>query len=394
MSTAVARAPSLEGTTRTRTAAPAHAGPAYDRVLLWAVLALTALGLVMVFSASAVSASEKLGDALYFVKRQAIAAGLGVFAMLFAMKLGHRRLEALAYPVLLVTLVLLVLVLIPGIGTVAGGARRWIRFAGFSFQPGELAKVALVHYLARSLARKKEKVLDFSIGFVPHTAVAGLLALLALLEPDFGTAVTLLVVLFTMLFCAGAKISWLVGSFLLALPFGIHLVLSSPYRMKRILAFLDPWADAKGIGYQVAESLMSVGSGGIAGLGLGAGKQKLFYLPEAHTDFIVSVIGEELGLLGILRVVSLFSVVVWRGVRAAYRAPDAFGAYLALGLTSLFGLQAVANLAVALGMLPTKGLALPFLSYGGTSLVLSLGAAGILLAISAGKGGYLRPATR
>lgn len=368
--------------------------PPYDRVLLWAVLGLTMLGLVMVFSASAVAAAERLGDPLHYVKRQSIAAVLGIFAMLFAMRLGHRRLEALAYPILAVSLVTLVLVAIPGIGTVAGGARRWIRFAGFSFQPGELAKLSLVLYLARSLARKREKILDFSIGFVPHTVVAGTFALLALLEPDFGTAMTLLLLNFTMLFCAGAKLSWLASSFLAGAPAAVYLVVSSEYRMKRILAFLDPWADARGIGYQIAESLMSIGSGGLFGLGLGGGKQKLFYLPEAHTDFIAAVIGEELGLAGILLVIALFATVIWRGLRAAYRAQDAFGAHLATGITALFGVQAVGNLAVVMGLVPTKGLALPFLSYGGTSMVLSLGAAGILLAISAGKGGYLRPSTR
>jgi cell division protein FtsW len=277
------------------------------------------------------------------------------------------------------------------VGTVAGGARRWIRVAGFSFQPGELAKVAMVLYLARSLARKKEKVRSFTIGFLPHTIVAGALVLLVLLQPDFGTAVTIALLLFTLLFAAGARISWLVGSLIVAAPVAVHLVASSPYRMKRILAFLDPWAHRQDIGYQVTESLMSVGSGGLFGLGLGAGKQKLFYLPEAHTDFIVAVIGEELGLMGIGLVLVLFALLVWRGVRAAFNAPDPFGAYLALGITSQVGLQAIVNMAVAFGLLPTKGLTLPFISYGGTSLVLTLAAAGVLLAISSGRGGFLRP---
>jgi cell division protein FtsW len=365
--------------------------PAYDRILLWAVLALTALGLTMVYSASAVSAADRLGDSLYFVKRQLAAAGLGVGAMLVVLKLGHRRLETLAYPILFVSFLALIAVLIPGIGSAGNGAQRWIRVGPAGFQPGELAKLAIVLYLARSLARKGEKVLDFSIGFVPHTVVVAVFALLALAEPDFGTASILALLLFTMLFCAGARISWLVLSVIVAVPVAWHLIASSPYRWRRLMAFLNPWADRQGIGYQVVESLLSVGSGGWFGQGLGAGKQKLFYLPEAHTDFIVSVIGEELGLLGVLLVVLLFGVVIWRGVKAAYAAPDAFGAYLALGLTALFGLQAIVNMLVAMGWLPTKGLALPFVSYGGTSLVLSLAAAGILLAISSGRGGYLRP---
>jgi len=372
-------------------AAAEEASPAYDRVLLWAVLGLTAIGLTMVYSASAVKAAQGLGDSLYFLKRQVAAAALGLGAMTFAMKIGYKRLEALAYPILVVSLIALALVLIPGIGTVAGGARRWIRLPLVSFQPAELAKLALVIYLARSLARKREKVRDFSIGFVPHTIVAGFLVLLVLGQPDFGTAVTLGALLFVMLFAAGAKVSWLVGSVLLAVPVGWKLIAGKEYRMKRVLAFLDPWKYRQDIGYQVTESLMSVGSGGLFGLGLGAGKQKLYYLPEAHTDFIIAVVGEELGLLGIVVVLALFGVVLWRGMRAAFNAPDAFGAYLALGLTSLLGIQAIGNMLVAMGMLPTKGLTLPFLSYGGTSLVLSLSAAGVLLAISSGTGGFLRP---
>lgn len=372
-------------------AAAEEASPAYDRVLLWAVLGLTAIGLTMVYSASAVKAAQGLGDSLYFLKRQVAAAALGLGAMTLAMKIGYKRLEPLAYPILVVSLIALALVLVPGIGTVAGGARRWIRLPLVSFQPAELAKLALVIYLARSLARKREKVRDFSIGFVPHTIVAGFLVLLVLGQPDFGTAVTLGALLFVMLFAAGAKVSWLVGSVLLAVPVGWKLIAGKEYRMKRVLAFLDPWKYRQDIGYQVTESLMSVGSGGLFGLGLGAGKQKLYYLPEAHTDFIIAVVGEELGLLGIVVVLALFGVVLWRGMRAAFNAPDAFGAYLALGLTSLLGIQAIGNMLVAMGMLPTKGLTLPFLSYGGTSLVLSLSAAGVLLAISSGTGGFLRP---
>nr|WP_050727537.1 putative lipid II flippase FtsW [Vulgatibacter incomptus] len=359
--------------------------------MLWAVLALTALGLTMVYSASAVKAAQGLGDSFYFVKRQAAAAGLGMAGMIAAMRFGYRRLEPLAYPILLVSLIALILVLIPGIGSMAGGARRWIRLPLFSLQPGEIAKVAMALYLARSLSRKREKVRDFSIGFVPHTIVAGLFILLVLGQPDFGTAVTIGLILFVMLFCSGAKISWLVGTVLVSLPIAWHLVAGKEYRMKRILAFLDPWKHRQDIGYQVAESLMSVGSGGLTGLGLGAGKQKLYYLPEAHTDFIIAVIGEELGLLGILAVLVLFGVVLWRGMRAAFNAPDAFGAYLALGLTALLGVQAIVNMLVAMGLLPTKGLTLPFISYGGTSLVLSLVSAGVLLAISSGTGGFLRP---
>ena len=217
---------------------------------------------------------------------------------------------------------------------------------------------------------------------------------LCLLEPDFGSAVALALLLFAMLFAAGARISWLVGSLLAALPVGYLAIAHSPYRMKRILAFLDPWAHRHDIGYQIAESLMSVGSGGIWGLGLGDGRQKLFFLPEAHTDFIFSIIGEELGLFGSVAVIALYGLIIWRGLRAAFNASDAFGAYLALGLTSLIGFGACVNLGVAMGALPTKGLTLPFVSYGGTSLALSMYAAGILLSISQSRGGFLRPQLR
>jgi cell division protein FtsW len=274
---------------------------------------------------------------------------------------------------------------------VVGGARRWLRAPGISLQPAEVAKVAWVVYLAYSLAKKQEKVKTFSVGFLPHLGIAGLLVLLCMLEPDFGSAVTLLFLLFAMLFAAGAKLSYLVGSVLLAIPFAYTAIATSPYRMRRITAFLDPWANRQGSGYQVAESLMSIGSGGLTGLGLGDGRQKLFFLPEAHTDFIFAIIGEELGLLGVAAVILLYGLILWRGVRAALRASEPFGTYLGLGLTSLIAFQAVVNMSVAMGMLPTKGLTLPFISYGGSSLVVLMGAAGVLLSISAGvEGGRVR----
>ncbi len=368
-------------------------GKNIDVVLLAAVLALCALGLVMVYSSSAVSAATRNGDAAFYLKRQVVAFALGIGGCIAALKLGYRRLAYLAYPALLVAIALLIAVLIPGVGTTAGGARRWIRLPGFSLQPAELGKLALVVYLAYSLAKKREKVKEFSVGFLPHCIITGVLVLLALAEPDFGTAVSMGLILFALLFAAGTKVSYLVGSLLLALPVLYHLVASSPYRMKRITAFLDPWAHRHDVGYQIAESLMSIGSGGVTGLGLGDGRQKLFFLPEAHTDFIFSIIGEELGLVGVGLVIALYAVVVWRGFRAVLNASEPFGAYLALGLTVLLGVQAVVNMAVAMGMLPTKGLTLPFLSYGGSSMVVCLAATGLLLSIGQGSGGFLRPQT-
>jgi cell division protein FtsW len=254
---------------------------------------------------------------------------------------------------------------------------------GVSIQPAEIAKVAWVIYLAYSLAKKREKVKSFSIGFVPHLGLAGLLVLLCMLEPDFGSSVSLLFLMFVMLFAAGARLSYIVGMVLAALPLAYIAVASSPYRMKRITAFLDPWANRQGSGYQVAESLMSIGSGGLTGLGLGDGRQKLFFLPEAHTDFIFAIIGEELGLLGVAFLIGLYVVVIWRGLRAALNASEAFGTYLGLGIVSLISFQAVVNMAVAMGVVPTKGLTLPFISYGGSSLIMLMGSAGLLLSISA-----------
>ena len=362
-----------------------------DPVLLGAVLALVALGLVMVYSASAVTAAEKLGNGLYFLERQLIAAGVGLVAMAAAVRLGYRKLARLAFPMLLLSIVLLVLVLIPGVGATVGGAKRWLRLPGISVQPAEIAKFTWVVYLAYSLAKKREKVATFSVGFLPHLLLAGLLVGLCMGEPDFGSSVELLVLLFILLFAAGTKLSYLVGSVLLALPMAWAAVAHSPYRWARIRAFLDPWAHRHDIGYQVAQSLISVGSGGLFGVGLGESKQKLFFLPEAHTDFIFSIIGEELGLLGALLTIALYAVVVWRGTRAALRASETFGTYLGLGLTALLGVQAAVNMSVAMGMLPTKGLTLPFVSYGGCSLVVSMAAAGVMLSLSAASAPLRNP---
>ena len=362
-------------------AAPSSAPVRFDPLLLCAVLSLVSLGLVMVYSASAVMAQDKLGDSLYFLNRQLMAAGMGVVAMAVGMKVGWRRLARLAYPLLLVTLVLLVLVLIPGIGTTAGGARRWIRFPGFGLQPAEVAKVAWVVYLSYSLAKKREKVATFSVGFLPHLLLCGLLVGLSMLQPDFGSSVLLVFLLFALLFAAGTKVSYLVGSVLLALPLAYAAIATSPYRMKRVLAFLDPWAHRHDIGYQVAESLMSIGSGGLTGLGLGDGRQKLFFLPEAHTDFIFAIIGEELGLMGVVLLVSLYAIIIWRGIRASLAAPEVFGTYLGLGLTSIVAFQATVNMCVAMGMLPTKGLTLPLMSYGGSGVLFNCVGLAILLRI-------------
>ncbi|HYV46258.1 MAG TPA: putative lipid II flippase FtsW [Myxococcaceae bacterium] len=355
----------------------------FDPLLLASCLALTALGLVMVYSASAITAQERLGNAFYFLERQAVAALLGLVAMAVVMKLGYRKLARLSYPLLLVAVALLVAVLVPGVGTVVGGARRWIRVLGFGLQPAEVAKLAWIVYLAYSLAKKREKVATFSVGFLPHLLVAGVLVALCMKEPDFGSSVVILFLLFVMLFAAGTKLSYLIGSILMAIPVAWTAVSSSPYRMARLMAFIDPMGHRHDSGYQVAESLMSIGSGGWTGLGLGDGRQKLFFLPEAHNDFIAAIIGEELGLLGVAAMIGLFAIILWRGLRASLHASEPFGTYLGLGITSLMGFQAVVNMGVAMALLPTKGLTLPFVSYGGSSLLMMMAAMGVLLSISA-----------
>jgi cell division protein FtsW len=349
-----------------------------DRVLVGAVLGLLAIGIVMVYSSGAVFAAKKYGDASYFLKREMIYALLGLGALSVASRLDYGVYRRLAYPLLFLSIFSLAAVL--KIGSRAGGA---FRLGPLSFQPGELAKLALCIYLAALLARKAEKVRVFSIGFLPPLLVTGLMMGLLLKQPDLGTAVIFGAVALGLLFIAGTRSSYLILAVLVAAPAGWKFIVSTPFRMRRMLAFLDPWAFRRDVGYQITESLISVGSGGVTGLGLGDGRQKLFFLPEAHTDFILSIIGEELGLIGVLCIVAGFALLVWRGLRAAVRARDVFGTYLAFGITAMFGLQALVNIGVVLGSLPTKGLPLPFISYGGTSLVMSLFSAGVLANISA-----------
>jgi len=347
-----------------------------DRVLCGTVLVLAAFGSVMVFSAGAVFAAKKYGDAFYFLKRELVYELVGLVAFGVALRIDYRFYRRVAYPLLFVSVALLVAVL--KVGSRAGGAIRWFRVGPLSFQPGELAKFALCVYLATLLARKAEKIRDFSVGFLPPLVVTAVLMGLLLKQPDLGTAVIFGCVALGLLFVAGTRTNYLVLALLVAAPAGWSFIVSTPFRMRRMLAFLDPWAFRRNVGYQITESLISVGSGGVSGLGLGDGRQKLFFLPEAHTDFILSIVGEELGLAGIAFVIVAFCVLVWRGLRTAWRARDPFGSYLAFGITTMFGLQALVNIGVVLGSLPTKGLPLPFISYGGTSLVVSLFMAGVL----------------
>ena len=277
----------------------------------------------------------------------------------------------------------MVLVFVPGVGVELGGSRRWIRMpVGFFLQPSELVKYALIIFFAHSLAKKGEGIRIFTVGFLPHILIIALVGLLLLLQPDFGSAVIITTVGFLMMFVAGVRIRHLAGCFILALPFLIHIGMSAQYRLSRLKSFLDPWSDPLSSGFQIIQSLVAFGCGGVWGAGIGKGIQKLFYLPQPQSDFIFSVIGEELGLLGTISVVILFCALIFKGFMISVRSQDPFNKYLAFGITSLIGLQALLNMAVAMGLLPTKGLPLPLISLGGTSMIVNLAGIGILMSVS------------
>jgi cell division protein FtsW len=352
-----------------------------DVWLFGAAVALLSVGVVMVYSASAIVAADRFQDPYFFLKKQLFWALLGAGTLWAALRLDYRLLEKAMLPALVVAVVLLVLVLVPPIGQAINGTRRWIRLGPVSFQPVELAKLALVVYLAAFLAGKREGLGDFRTGVLPPLLVAGVLAGLVLVQPDLGNCLTLIVLTFGLLYLAGSPIKHLAWVAAPALGLVTVAVWMAPYRMRRITAFLDPWSDPRGSGFQIIQSWLALGNGGVVGQGIGS-RQKLFYLPEAHTDFIFAVLGEELGLVGALAVVGLFAVLVWRGLRVGLRAPDAFGAYLALGITVLLATQTLVNLGVVTGLLPTKGLPLPFISFGGSALLMTMLATGMLLNIS------------
>lgn len=354
----------------------------YDLVLLLMVVALTSFGIVMVYSASSVMAAKNFQDSAFFLKRQGLFALVGFTIAAVAMRIDYRFWQRLAVPLLLVSLLLLVLVLIPGIGGKVKGASRWIRLPGFNLQPSEFAKIALIIYLAYSIAKKQDRIKLLSAGFLPYMVVLMILLGLLLKQPDLGAALTLAGVTILMLFTAGTRLVFIIGSAMVAAPFVWYLIYTSAYRWRRIKAFLNPEADPTGIGWQITQSKYAFGAGGLVGQGLGEGKQKLFYLPEAHTDFILSVVGEELGFLGVLIIIGMFFILVQRAMRIALATQEPFGRFLAMGIAILFAIEASVNMGVVTGILPTKGLALPFLSYGGSSLLISLFAVGVLLNIS------------
>jgi len=355
----------------------------YDHLLFIVVLVLMGFGLVMVYSSSALVAETRYQvSSYYFLKKQAFCMALAMLALLAAMKAPYMWWRKMCYVILLVSVLLLASVYFPALGKKAGGACRWLNLSCFSFQPAEFAKLALVLYLAHFLAKKVDAIEDMKAIFLPLFIVLGVSFLLIVKQPDLGTGVLIVLIAFSLVFAAGAKKRQLFGiAGLFSLCLG-GLIWFVRYRLQRILTFMNPWKDPAGKGYQMVQSFCALGAGGWFGLGLGQGIQKSRYLPEAHTDFIFSVIGEELGFIGAFAVVVLFGIFIWRGFRIARRANDPFARWLALGITCLIGCQALINIGVAIGILPTKGLALPFISFGGSSLIVNAFAVGMLLNIS------------
>ena len=352
-----------------------------DKWLFLATLALVCASVVMVYSASALVALERFQQPYLFVTKQVMMAVLGVAMMSIVMRIDYRtyKSQRLIWAMFAVVVTLLVAVLF---SREVNGTRRWFALGGFGIQPSELAKIVVILFTAMTLERRMHRVNEITYALLPIGIITGVLVGLILLEPDFGTAVTILAVVGLMVFCAGLSYRYLFGSVLLALPALYVILMSAQYRRDRLLAFLNPWADPLGNGFQIIQSLIAVGTGGLHGKGLMSGVQKLFYLPEPHTDFIYAVISEELGLVGATVVLACFCMIAWRGMRAAMRAPDAFGAFLALGLTAMIAVQAFVNISVVLGLMPTKGIPLPLVSAGGSSLLINLLAIGVLLNVS------------
>jgi cell division protein FtsW len=352
-----------------------------DKVLFMATLLLICISVVMVYSASAVIALERFQQPYLFLTKQALWSVLGLAVLLIAARIDYRtyRNEPFIWSLLAVVVLMLTAVLF---SAPVNGTRRWFGVGGLGIQPSELAKVACVFFTALMLERRRHRIDDLSYSLLPIGLIVGLVVALILLQPDFGTSISLALVVAVMVFVAGLHYRYFVGLALIALP-AIYLVLVwAPYRRRRLLAFWDPWADPLGDGFQIIQSLVAVGTGGVFGRGLMGGVQKLFYLPEPHTDFIYAVISEELGLIGATAILLCFCVIAWRGLRISVRAEDTFGSFVALGLTTMIAAQALVNISVVLGLMPTKGLPLPLVSFGGSSLLINLLGMGVLLNIS------------
>ncbi len=354
----------------------------FDLWLLAPVVILCGVGLLMVMSASSVLAEVRYDDAYFLLKKQGLSLGLGLAVMISCLFIRTSLLRSQVYPLLLVSLTLLVLVFLPGLGRTAGGATSWLKLGGVSLQPSEVAKLSLCLYLAYSMAKNRESMDRFSVGLLPHLIIGGGMVGLTVLQRDLGMSAILFILLLAILFLGGAKIKQLSALAATVAAAGVFLVMIAPYRVQRIAAYTDPWADPKGTGFQIIHSFLAFGTGGLFGAGLGQSHQRLGYLPEPHTDFIFAILGEEVGFVGVVAVVALFLLLAYRGFHWAAKAKEPFQRYLALGMTLVIVLQALVNMMVVLGLMPTTGVTLPFISYGGTSLVVNLAAAGVLMRLS------------
>lgn len=357
-----------------------------DYTLIATVALLLGIGLVMVYTSSVIMAAEDFKNQYYFLQRQAILAVVGLGAMWTIMRIPYRMWIRYSAPLMVVTVALLILVIIPGVGREVNGATRWIGVGPLAFQPSELTKFTFIIFLARHLSDNQRHVKLFFRGVAPALLMLGVVAGLIMLEPDLGTTVTIAGTAFIMLFAAGARVGHLSGLGMMGVGAVGALAVSAPYRLQRLISFLDPFQDAQDSGYQVVQALLAFGSGGLYGVGLGRSVQKYFYLPERHTDMIFPILGEELGFIGAVLVLMLFLMFAWRGYRIAATVPDGFGSLVAVGITSLITLQAMMNIAVATASIPATGITLPFLSYGGSSLLITLMGVGILLGISTQSG--------
>jgi len=354
----------------------------FDKYILIVVGLLLIFGILMVYSASNAFSREQLGDSLHYLKRHLIYCGIGLVLMFGAMWIDYKRYQRLVWLMVAFSLILLVLVLIPGIGVKIGGSTRWIKIGNFTFQPVEIAKLALIVYMARFLSKENDNVKSFKRGILPFLIIISVYLGLLFAQPDFGSIILIVFLAFLLLFIGGAKVLHLVSLGSVAVVFIVVGVVLAPYRLQRVLTFFNPESDPEGTSYHIIQSLYALGSGGVLGTGLGEGVQKLHYLPTPHTDSIFSVIGEELGFVGTSILVILFMIVVWRGIRISLKTDDRFGSLLAVGISCLIGIQTIINVGVATGSLPSKGITLPFISFGGSSLLMSLIAIGVLLNIS------------
>jgi cell division protein FtsW len=353
----------------------------FDKLLFFATFLLVCASVVMVYSASAVIALERYRQPYLFLIKQGMWAALGIAVLAMVMRVDYRsyRNPTFLWVSLGVVSAALVLVLF---SAPINGTRRWFGIGGIGVQPSEVAKLCAIFFIAALLERRMHRIDEVSYALLPIGIAIGLLVCLILLEPDFGTAMSLVTIAAVMVFAAGLNYRYLVGAVLVGFPAIYFLLMSADYRRRRLLSFWNPWDDPLGNGFQIIQSLIAVGTGGVFGRGLMEGVQKLFYLPEPHTDFIYAVIGEELGLIGATAVLACFCIIAWRGLRIAMNAPDSFGAFLAIGVTTMIALQAFVNISVVLGLLPTKGIPLPFVSAGGSSLLINLVGTAVLLNVS------------